>query len=177
MQHHKRLRYCRRSQHDNTVRLLNRRVARPCAVEDANDQGGAYCRSPLDHGPIASSQGGWYEIFYVGLNGHHSAPSKFVMALMESGSDRRFPPMEIEIMSVVTFTDPEPYQAAINPAQVEILVTAKGACQSALAGIALKRLRLQRGRESLPRVAKARRVGCELREHGPRRCRRAAGHG
>ena len=58
-------------------------------------------------------------------------------------------------MGPVTFTDPEHYQAAISPAQVEILVTAKGQCNAALAGIELDRVKLQRGRESLPRVARA----------------------
>jgi AraC-like DNA-binding protein len=57
--------------------------------------------------------------------------------------------------SVVTFTDPETYQAAISPAQVEILVTNKGECRTALTEIDLHRLRLQRGRESLPRIANA----------------------
>lgn len=58
-------------------------------------------------------------------------------------------------MGAVSFNDPEPYQAAISPAQVEILVTGKGQCRAALAGLELNRLQLQRGRESLPRVAKA----------------------
>jgi AraC-like DNA-binding protein len=56
---------------------------------------------------------------------------------------------------VVTFTDPEAYQAAINPAQVELLVTAKGKYRGALTGIDLHGLSLQHGRESLPRVANA----------------------
>jgi len=57
--------------------------------------------------------------------------------------------------SIVEFTDPEVYQAAINPAQVELLVTTKGQYRAALAGIDLRGLSLQRGRESLPRVANA----------------------
>ena len=52
--------------------------------------------------------------------------------------------------SVVTFTDPEAYQAAIGPAQVEILVTNKGECRTALTEIDFHRLRLQRGREKSP---------------------------
>ncbi len=57
--------------------------------------------------------------------------------------------------SVLTFSDPDRYQAAISPAQVELLVTTKGECRAALTGIKLRRLWLQRGRESLPRVANA----------------------
>jgi AraC-like DNA-binding protein len=57
--------------------------------------------------------------------------------------------------SIIQFTDPEAYQEAINPAQVEILVTAKGPYRAALAGIDLRGLSLQHGRESLPRVANA----------------------
>jgi len=57
---------------------------------------------------------------------------------------------------VVTFSDPYHYQTAISPAQVEVLVTTKGKYRAALTGTRLQRLGLQRGRESLPRVAKAR---------------------
>jgi AraC-like DNA-binding protein len=56
---------------------------------------------------------------------------------------------------VVAFTDPEAYQAAINPAQVQLLVTAKGEYRDALTGIELDRLWPQRGRESVPRMANA----------------------
>jgi AraC-like DNA-binding protein len=57
--------------------------------------------------------------------------------------------------SITNFTDPEAYQAAINPAQVELLVTTKGQYRAGLAGIELHGLSLQRGHESLPRVANA----------------------
>ena len=52
-----------------------------------------------------------------------------------------------------TFTDPEHYQSAVQPAQVEVLVTAKGDFEAAITRIELPRLWVQRGRESLPRVA------------------------
>ena len=56
---------------------------------------------------------------------------------------------------MVTFTDPEDYQSAIRPAQVEFLVTTAGKYRAALTEIKLHRLSLQRGRERLPRVANA----------------------
>jgi AraC-like DNA-binding protein len=56
---------------------------------------------------------------------------------------------------MVTFTDPEAYQSAIKPAQVEILVATAGKYRAALTEIKLRRLSLQRGRERLPRVANA----------------------
>jgi AraC-like DNA-binding protein len=55
----------------------------------------------------------------------------------------------------IEFTDPQPYQVAIRPAQVEILVTAKGDFHGAVTQIGLPRLLLQRGHESLPRIANA----------------------
>jgi AraC-like DNA-binding protein len=51
-----------------------------------------------------------------------------------------------------SFADPQPYQAAIRAAEVEVLVTAKGEFHAELTKIDLHRLWLQRGRESLPRV-------------------------
>ena len=56
---------------------------------------------------------------------------------------------------VVAFSDPQAYQAAISPAQVELFVTAKGKYRAALTQLELHRLWLQRGRENLPRVANA----------------------
>ena len=56
---------------------------------------------------------------------------------------------------VVTFTDPEVYEAAISPAKVDLHVTAAGNYRAALVEIELHRLHLQRGRESLPRIASA----------------------
>jgi AraC-like DNA-binding protein len=58
-------------------------------------------------------------------------------------------------LSTVEFTDPQPYQVAIRPAQVEILVTTKGDFHGAVTQIELPRLLLQRGRENLPRIANA----------------------
>ena len=52
-----------------------------------------------------------------------------------------------------TFVDPDQYQAAIRPAQVEIFVTARGDFQAALTRIELSRLWLQHGRENWPRIA------------------------
>ena len=52
-----------------------------------------------------------------------------------------------------TFDDPELYQAAISPARVEILVTAKGDFRASLTRIELPRLWVQSGRENLPRIA------------------------
>jgi AraC-like DNA-binding protein len=52
-----------------------------------------------------------------------------------------------------TFTDPQSYQAAVSPAQVEILVTAKGNFRADLMRLQFPRLWVQSGRENLPRVA------------------------
>ena len=54
--------------------------------------------------------------------------------------------------SVASFTDPEPYQAAVRPAQVEVLVTAKGNFRAELTRIELPQIWIQRGSENLPRV-------------------------
>jgi AraC-like DNA-binding protein len=53
---------------------------------------------------------------------------------------------------VLAFTDPQAYQAAVRPAHVEILVTAKGDFQAQLTRLELSRLWVQRGCENLPRV-------------------------
>jgi AraC-like DNA-binding protein len=55
--------------------------------------------------------------------------------------------------SAIAYTDPHPYQAAVRPAQVEILVTAKGDFHAQLRRTELPRLWVQRGRENLPRIA------------------------
>jgi AraC-like DNA-binding protein len=57
------------------------------------------------------------------------------------------------LSGVVTFTDPQAYQAAVHPAQVEILVTARGDFDAELTRTELPRIWVQRGRENLPRVA------------------------
>jgi AraC-like DNA-binding protein len=56
---------------------------------------------------------------------------------------------------VIKFADPQAYQTSVRPAQVELLVTAKGNFSAALTAIKLPRLSLQSGRETLPRVARA----------------------
>jgi AraC-like DNA-binding protein len=55
--------------------------------------------------------------------------------------------------SVSRFDDPYAFQAAVKPAQVEILVTTKGNFDAELNRIVFPRLWAQRGRENLPRVA------------------------
>jgi AraC-like DNA-binding protein len=53
------------------------------------------------------------------------------------------------------FTDPQAYQVAVRPAEVEVVVTTKGDFQAELTRVELPRVWLQRGREKLPRVAHA----------------------
>jgi AraC-like DNA-binding protein len=55
--------------------------------------------------------------------------------------------------NVSRFDDPYAFQAAVKPAQVEILVTTKGNFDAELNRIVFPRLWAQRGRESLPRIA------------------------
>jgi AraC-like DNA-binding protein len=54
--------------------------------------------------------------------------------------------------SVVKFADPQSYQAAVYPAQVEILVTAKGDFKAELRSVEFSELWVQRGNCSLPRI-------------------------
>lgn len=56
---------------------------------------------------------------------------------------------------VGTFTGPEPYQAAIRAAHVEVFPTAKGSFRAKLTKIDLPRLWMQRGQENIARVAHA----------------------
>src|SRR5262245_53455037 len=56
---------------------------------------------------------------------------------------------------VAKFTDPERYQAAVRPAQLEVFVTAKGDVQAELRRVALSRPGIQRGRERLARVIRS----------------------
>jgi hypothetical protein len=55
--------------------------------------------------------------------------------------------------NIAKFVDPEAFQAAVHPSQVEILVTTKGNFRAELTRIELPRLWVQRGRDNLPRVA------------------------
>jgi len=55
--------------------------------------------------------------------------------------------------SVSRFDDPYAFQAAIKPAQVEILVTAKGEFKAELTRVELSNLWVQYGSENLPRIA------------------------
>lgn len=56
---------------------------------------------------------------------------------------------------VATFTDPHAYAASIRATDNEILVTARGEYRAELTRIDLHKLWMQRGRESLPRIARA----------------------
>src|ERR1700730_4958172 len=51
-----------------------------------------------------------------------------------------------------SFSDPEPYQAAVRPTRIEVFVTKKGPFHAELTRIEFPRLWLQSGRETLPRV-------------------------
>jgi AraC-like DNA-binding protein len=62
--------------------------------------------------------------------------------------------------SVSTFTDPGVFQEAVGPAQVEVLITARGDFRAELTRIDLRRVSLQTGRETLPRVGRGA-VGAE----------------
>jgi AraC-like DNA-binding protein len=53
------------------------------------------------------------------------------------------------------FADPQAYQAAVRPAQIEVFVTAKGNFHAELTRVELPRLWLQRGHESLPRIIRS----------------------
>jgi AraC-like DNA-binding protein len=50
------------------------------------------------------------------------------------------------------FTSPQPYEAAVRPAHIEVLVTTKGDFHAELTRVELPRLWIQRGRERLPRI-------------------------
>ena len=54
-----------------------------------------------------------------------------------------------------TFSDPQKYQAAIRPAQVEVVVTTKGDFHAELKRVELPRLLIQRSRANLPMIARA----------------------
>lgn len=53
----------------------------------------------------------------------------------------------------VAYTDPQAFQTAVRPAQVEILVTTKGDFHAELSRTELPRVWVQRGHENLPRIA------------------------
>ncbi len=55
--------------------------------------------------------------------------------------------------AVLTFSDPQHHQAAIRAGDVKVLVTAPGEYRADLTRIDLHRLWMQRGRETLPRIA------------------------
>lgn len=54
--------------------------------------------------------------------------------------------------AVLNFTDPYPYQTAVRGAQLEFLPTEKGDFRAELTKINLRKLWMQRGDESLPRI-------------------------
>lgn len=64
--------------------------------------------------------------------------------------------------AVRTFTDPDAYHAAIQNAEVEGVVTARGTYRTELTRIRLHRLWMQRGSESLPRVMNCKVDGTRL---------------
>ena len=53
---------------------------------------------------------------------------------------------------VLTFTDPDPYTAAVLTADMQLFPTAKGEFRAELTQVVLNRLRMQRFEENLPRV-------------------------
>jgi len=63
--------------------------------------------------------------------------------------------MSMTSSATLRFTDPEAYQAAIGPARVELCVTGRGIFCAQLTQIALGRLWIQAGVESLPRISNA----------------------
>ena len=54
--------------------------------------------------------------------------------------------------SVIEFSDQQSYQAAVYPAQVEILITAKGEFDAELRSVEFSKLWVQRGNCTLPRI-------------------------
>src|SRR5271154_2002127 len=54
---------------------------------------------------------------------------------------------------IFAFSDPSAYEAAVRPADVEVLVTTKGDFRASLTRNELSRLWVQRGDENLPRIA------------------------
>ena len=70
-----------------------------------------------------------------------------------SNRDKCVTPAQSAPHCTLRFSDPEPYQRAVKPAQVEVLVTTKGIFRAELTHIELPRVWMQRGRECLPRVA------------------------
>jgi hypothetical protein len=59
----------------------------------------------------------------------------------------------VALISVLNFTDSNPYQAAIHAAQFEFLPTGRGDFRAELTTIKLRRLWMQRASETLPRIA------------------------
>ena len=54
---------------------------------------------------------------------------------------------------ILTFTDPDSYQAAIRVANVEVYPTGRGDFRAGLMQVDLRKVWLQRGRDNLPRIA------------------------